>query len=76
MSSKTGREIFCWSEDHKSYVKGAFYFGYVFLQVPGGRMSEVHVYVVGNRSFKHEFFKLFHVLRCLAQEKFLEFPHF
>ncbi len=29
----TGRSIFCWSEEQKSLVKGAFYYGYAVLQV-------------------------------------------
>jgi len=33
---------FCWTEQEKSLVKGAFYYGYMVLQVPGGRLAEVY----------------------------------
>lgn len=36
-----GHQIFCWTENEKSLVKGAFYYGYIFLQIPGGRLSEL-----------------------------------
>ena len=41
ISNSTGEEVFCWTEPQKSLVKGAFYWGYIFLQIPGGRLSEV-----------------------------------
>eukprot|EP00095_Tigriopus_kingsejongensis_P004809 maker-scaffold182_size278544-snap-gene-1.27 protein:Tk04809 transcript:maker-scaffold182_size278544-snap-gene-1.27-mRNA-1 annotation:"inorganic phosphate cotransporter" len=37
-----GTEVFCWTENQKSFVKGAFYYGYIFMQIPGGRLSELY----------------------------------
>lgn len=41
VSNVTGHEVFCWTENQKGLVKGAFYFGYPWFQVLGGRLSEV-----------------------------------
>ena len=32
VSDVTGHEVFCWTESQKGLVKGAFYFGYPWLQ--------------------------------------------
>ena len=33
---------FHYTESENGLIKGAFYAGYVFLQIPGGRMAELH----------------------------------
>ena len=38
----SGQSILCWTEFEKSLVLSAFYYGYIFLQIPGGRLAEVH----------------------------------
>ena len=40
LSDATGHEVFCWTESQKGLVKGAFYFGYPWLQ---GRNS-IHLF--------------------------------
>lgn len=35
--------VFCWTDWHKGHVKGAFYYGYMLLQIPGGRLTEVRM---------------------------------
>ena len=38
---------FCWTESQISQVKAAFFYGYPFLQVVGGRMAEI----IGTRRY-------------------------
>lgn len=34
--------IVCWTDSQTSLVKGSFYYGYLILQVGGGRLAEVY----------------------------------
>lgn len=36
-----GNIVFCWTEWQKSWVKGAFFYGYILLQIPGGSLAEI-----------------------------------
>ena len=40
-TNEKGEEIFCWTDSQVSFVKGAFYYGYMVLQLPGGRLAEL-----------------------------------
>ena len=35
-----GETRFCWSDNQKQLILGAFFYGYIILQIPGGALSE------------------------------------
>lgn len=35
-----GQSRFCWTPSQQGLVLGAFYYGYIILQIPGGALSE------------------------------------